>query len=216
MNRIDEKVFVAGMVKDEDGNEVYMDLSGFEVVLPDKDGALSDTWIPYTDYYNVEPPKEKLHDSSEAPRTPYDPTKIYLNHRHSILTIPVEILEKLRKPLYFSIGRKNGYLFLIANDEMSENGFDVPPKVYNGKWKGVHVYGGEFGHALCIEMGVRHYLYLLEITPEIDTNRKIVIMPLDEVKRSTADINSPEFLLPQWQYEELAEEEEDIDDEDCE
>lgn len=219
MNRIDENVFVAGMVQDDDGNEVYMDLSEFEVVLPDKDGALSDKWVPYTDYYNVEPPKEKLHDSSDVPKTPYDPTKIYLNHHHSILTIPVEILVQLGKPLYFSIGRKNGYLFLIVDDEISENGFDISPKVYNGKWKGIQVYGGEFGHALCVEMGVRHYYDLLEITPEIDTKRNIVVMPLDEVKRSTADINSPEFLLPQWQYEELGAEDEDIDcidDEDCE
>jgi|GEM_PF-1683531 len=216
MNRIDEKVFVAGMMQDEDGNDVYMDLSEFEVVTTDRDGNLTDTWIPYTDYYNVEPPKEKLLDSSDAPRTPYDPTKIYLNHHHSILTIPIEILEQLGKPLYFSIGRKNGYLFLIVDDEMRENGFDIPEKIYNGKWKGIQVYGGEFGHALCIEMGVRHYLDLLEITPEIDTKRKIVVMSLDKVKRSTADIISPEFLLPQWQYEELgAEEDIDCEDEDC-
>lgn len=211
MNRIYEKVFVAGMVQDEDRNDVYMDLSEFEVVLHDKDGTLSDRCVPYTDYYNVEPPKEKLLDSSDAPRTPYDPTKIYLNHHHSILTIPVEILEQLGKPLYFSIGRKNGYLFLIVDDEMRENGFDIPEKIYNGKWKGIQVYGGEFGHALCIEMGVRHYLDLLEIIPEIDTKRKIVVMSLDKVKRSTADIISPEFLLPQWQYEELGAED-NIDD----
>ena len=217
MNRIDEKVFVAGMVQDEDGNDVYMDLSEFEVVLPDKDGALSDKWVPYTDYYNVEPPKEKPHDSSDASKTPYDPTKIYLNHHHSILTIPVEILEELGRPLYFSIGRKNGYLFIVVEDQMGENGFDIPEKVYNGKWKGIQVYGGEFGHALCVEMGIRHYYDLLEITPEIDAKNKIVVMPLDEVKRSTADINSPEFLLPQWQYEELGMEEDiDCEDEDCE
>lgn len=217
MKRIDEEVFVAGMVEDEDGNEEYMDLSDFGVVLTDKDGNLTDQWIPFTDYYNVEWPEKATIDSSDVPKTPYDPTKIYLNHHHSILTIPVEILEELGKPLYFSIGRKNGYLFLIVDDEMSENGFDIPPKVYNGKWKGIQVYGGEFGHALCIEMGVRHYLDLLEITPEIDTKRNIIVMPLDEVKRSTADINSPEFLLPQWQYEELgAEEDIDCEDEYCE
>ena len=42
MNRIDEKVFVSGMVQDEDGNEEYMDLSRFDVVTTDKDGNLSD------------------------------------------------------------------------------------------------------------------------------------------------------------------------------
>lgn len=217
MKRIDEEVFVAGMVEDEDGDEEYINLSDFDVVLTDKDGNLTDQWISFTDYYNVERPEKATIDSSDVPKTPYDPTKIYLNHGHSILTIPVEILVQLGKPLYFSIGRKNGYLFLIVDDEISENGFDISPKVYNGKWKGIRVYGGEFGHALCIEMGVRHYLDLLEIVPEIDTKRKIVVMPLDEVKRSTADINSPEFLLPQWQYEELgAEDDVDSENEDCE
>lgn len=217
MKRIDEEVFVAGMVEDEDGDEEYINLSDFDVVLTDKDGNLTDQWIPFTDYYNVERPEKATIDSSDVPKTPYDPTKIYLNHGHSILTIPVEILVQLGKPLYFSIGRKNGYLFLIVDDEISENGFDISPKVYNGKWKGIQVYGGEFGHALCIDMGVRHYLDLLEIVPEIDTKRKIVVMPLDEVKRSTADINSPEFLLPQWQYEELgAEDDVDSENEDCE
>lgn len=211
MNRIDEKVFVAGMVQDEDGNDVYMDLSEFEVVLPDKEGKLTDRWVPYTDYYNIEPPKEKLHDSSDAPRTPYDPTKIYLNHHHSILTIPVEILEELGKPLYFSIGRKNGYLFIVIEEQMGENGFDIPEKVYNGKWKGIQVYGGEFGHVLCVEMGVQRYLDLLEVTPEIYKKERTVVIRLDEVKRSNADIVSSDYLLPQWQYEELGLEEDECD-----
>lgn len=74
--------------------------------------------------------------------------------------------------------------------------------------KGIKVHGGEFGHTLCIEMGVRHYLDQLEIMPIIDTKNNIVVMPLDEMKRSTADIVSEQFLLPQWQYDELAMEEE--------
>lgn len=209
MDRIDENVFVAGMVQDEDESEEYLDLSDFEVVTADKDGNLSDKWIPFTDYYNVEPPKKQAYDSFDAPKTTYDPTKIYLNHGHSILTIPVELLDKLGKPLYFHIGRKNGYLLIIIDDKMGGNSFDIPEKVYNGKWKGIHVHGGEFGHALCVEMGVRHYLDLLEIIPEIDTNNNIVAIPLDEVKRSTANIEYSDFLLPQWQYDELAEEEED-------
>lgn len=211
MNRIDEKVFVAGMVQDEDGNDEYLDLSEFEVVTTDKDGNLSDKWIPFTDYYNVEPPKDKPHDSSDAPRTPYEPTKIYLNHWDSILTIPVELLKEMGNPLYFRIGRMNGDLLIIAENEMGENSFDIPVKVYNGKWQGIKVHGGEFGRALCVEMGVRHYVDLLEITPEIDTKRNIAVIHLDEVKRSTADILSSDFLLPQWQYEEFGRED-DIDD----
>lgn len=211
MKRIDEEVFVSGMVEDEDGNEEYMDLSDFEVVTTDKDGNLTDQWIPFTDYYNVERPEKATIDSSDISKTPYDSTKIYLNHGHSILTIPVELLEELGKPLYFSIGRKNCDLLIVFEDEMSENGFDIPEKVYNGKWKGVQVYGGEFGHALCVEMGVRHCLDQLEVTPEIITDRKIIVIHLDEIKRSTAEINSSEFLLPQWQYEEMGIEEDECD-----
>lgn len=202
MDRIDENVFVSGNVQDEDGNEEYMDFSDFEVVTTDKDGNPSDKWIPFTDYYNVDPPKDKTQDE---PKTSYNPIKVYLNHGHSILIISVELLKKMGTPLYFHIGhdRNNGRLLIVFEDEMSENGFDIPAKVYNGKWKGVQVYGGEFGHSLCVEMGIRHYLDLLEIIPEIDIDNKTVVIPLDELKRSTADIVDSKFLLPQWQYEEL-------------
>lgn len=211
MNRIDEKVFVSGMVQDEDGNEEYMDLSGFDVVTTDKDGNLSDKWIPFTDYYNVEPPKGK---PIEAPKTLYDPTKIYINHGHSILTIPIELLEKMGSPLYFHIGhdRANGNLLILFEDEMGENSFDIPEKVFNGKWHGIKVHGGEFGHTLCVEMGVRHCIDLLESTPEIDLKNRVVVIPLDELKRSNADIVSSDFLLPQWQYEELGKEDDIADD----
>ena len=207
MSRIDEKVFVAGTGQDEDGNEVYMDLSDFLVVLPDKDGNLSDKWIPYTDYYNVEPPKEKR---PLAPKTAYDPTKIYLNDWNYIFTIPIELLETMGKPLFFTVHRNkdDGNIVIVFEEEMNDNGFDIPEKVYNGKWKGIQVHGGEFGHVLCVEMGVRHYLDLLEVTPVIDSEQGVILIPLDEVKRSTADIPSPDFLLPQWQYEELGKDEE--------
>ena len=112
-------------------------------------------------------------------------------------------------PLYFHIGRKNGDLLIITENEMGENSFDIPEKVYNGKWQGIKVHGGEFGRALCVEMGVRHYVDLLEITPEIDTKRNIAVIHLDEAKRSTADVVSSDFLLPQWQYDEQWDEEKD-------
>lgn len=105
-------------------------------------------------------------------------------------------------------------MLIVFDDKMKEDGFDIPPKVYNGKWKGIQVHGGEFGHVLCVEMGVRHCLDLLEVTPEIVNGGKNMVIHLDEVKRSTADINSPDFLLPQWQYEELGLEE-DIDEDEC-
>lgn len=213
MNRIDEKVFVVGNMQDEDGNDVYVDLSEYSVILKDENGDLSDRWIPYTDYYNVEEPKTKR---EEKPKTPYDPTRIYLNHGHCILVIPVEMLEKLGKPLYFHIARdrKTGVLFLVFKDVIGEDGFDIPEKVYNGKWKGIHVYGGEYGHSLCVEMGIRHTLDMLEIVPEIDTEHKVIAVLLDEAKRSNAAVVYSEFLLPQWQYDELWEDESDEMEED--
>ena len=96
---------------------------------------------------------------------------------------------------------------------MGENSFDIPEKVFNGTWRGIKVHGGEFGHTLCVEMGVRHCIDLLESTPEIDLKNRVVVIPLDELKRSNADIVSSDFLLPQWQYEELGKED-DIDDDD--
>ena len=213
MNRIDEKVFVAGNMQDEDGNDVYVDLSEYSVILKDENGDLGDRWIPYTDYYNVEAPTEKR---EEEPKTPYDSTHIYLNHGHNILVIPVEMLEKLGRPLYFRIvrNRRTGILFLVFSDTIGEEGFDIPEKVYNGKWKGIHVYGGEYGHSLCVEMGIRQYLDLLEIVPEIDAEHKVIAIRLDELKRSNAEVVHSEFLLPQWQYDELwAEDEEPSEEE---
>lgn len=212
MNRIDEKVFVAGHMKDADDSEAYLDLSEFDVVATDKDGNLTDKCIPFTDYYNVEPPKD---NPIEKTKSPYDPTKIYLNHRDSILTISIEVLKKFGSPLYFNISynRKKGCLLIKFEDKMSDNSFDIPEKVYNGKWKGIRVHGGEFGHVLCVEMGVRYYFDLLECTPKFDTENNIIVMPLDEVKRSTADIERSDFLLPQWQYDELYDEEMSDDEE---
>ena len=202
MSRIDEKVFVAGNMKDEDGKDVYVDLSDFLVLTANKYGNPGDRLIPYADYYNVEAPKEKR---TEETKSPYDPNKVYLNHGHSILTISVEMLEELGKPSYFNLvrNRKNGDLLIVFTDEVDKDGFDIPKKVYNGKWKGIHVYGGEYGHALCAEMGVRHTLDLLETAPEIDADHKMFKIRLDEIKRSNAEIVYTEFLLPQWQYEEL-------------
>ena len=205
MKRIDEQVFVAGNLRDEDGNEFYMDLSDCAIVTNGKDGQLSGKWIPYMGYYNVEPPKEK---KKEEPKTPYDPTKLYLNNGPCILVIPVEMLEKFGRPKYFTICRdqKRGRLLLVF---MDDGMFDIPEKVYNGKWKGIHVHGGEFGHALCVEMGVRNYVDLLEIVPEIDTENMIISIPLNELKRSTDEVVYSDFLLPQWQYDELAEDNEE-------
>ena len=47
------------------------------------------------------------------------------------------------------------------------------------------------------------------ILMEIDIENKIISIPLDELKRSTDDVAYSDFLLPQWQYDELAEDDEE-------
>ena len=208
MGRIDENVFVAGNMKDLDGNDIYVDLSDYLVPTVDKDGNISDKLIPYTDYFNVEPPKEE-HESSNTSKTPYDPEKIYLNHGHCILVFSVELLDAMGRAPFFRIhhNRNKGKLLISFEDNKNEGSFDIPEKVYSGNWKGIHVHGGEFGHALCVEMGIRCYYDLLEIIPQVDIKNKRLLISLDEVKRSTADITYSDFLLPQWQYDELVDDE---------
>lgn len=128
MSRIDEKVFVAGNMKDEDGNDVYVDLSDFLVLTANKDGDPGDRLIPYSDYYNVEAPKEKC---TEKTKSPYDPQKVYLNHGHSILMISVEMLEELGKPSCFNLvrNRKNGDLLIVFTE------FLLPQWQYEELWE---------------------------------------------------------------------------------
>lgn len=204
MERIGEEVEVSGIAQDEDGNDVEFDLSDYLVEAGGEDDL---RWIPFTDYFNVEPNKDR---KPEAPKTPYESSKVYLNMWDSILTIPVEMLVMLGRPDYFNIyrNRKKNTLAIVFHNGEGRDGFDIPQKVYNGKWKGIRVHGGEFGHALCVEMGVRHMIDLLEIVPDINVEKRAIFFPLEEVKRSYADVPGSEFLLPGWQYEELGEEEE--------
>ncbi len=54
----DLKKDIASYMKriDENGNEVYLDLSGYSVVTSTGKEVLDGPWIPYTDYFNVEKP----------------------------------------------------------------------------------------------------------------------------------------------------------------
>jgi transcriptional regulator with XRE-family HTH domain len=216
MRRIDEKVFVAGMVKDEDGNEEYLDLSDFEVVATGKNGQVSVTWIPYTEYYNVEPaPKREEPDA--LPLSAYNPERVYINHYDAIFVIPVEILEEMGKPLFFTIIRndEDGWVGFRFTDEMEDEGFDIQPDTYNGEWKGVHILGGDFGRMLCKQMGIRRQRDLIEIEPEFFTEQRAVILFLDRAKRVNVDMDYSRFTLPQWQYNEFWAEEECDDGEEC-
>ena len=207
MNRIDEKVyFTSGMVTDEDGNEFYLDLNDYKVVTVDKDGNLSERWIPFSDYYNPAPvPKLAI---EKKPVTEYDPGKIYLNHADCVLTIPVEILDQAGRPLYFVVlwNHERNHLAVQFMDELTENGFDIPPRIYTEDWKGVHVVGDEFGRMLCNEMGIRRRLDLMEVNPVYNEKNRMLILDLEKAIPSNVELKYSGYLFPQIQYEEMRDE----------
>ena len=214
MDRIDEDIFVAGTFVDKDGFEEYIDLSDGIMFLKDKDGNMSDRRVTYAEYYNVEKPKDKP-EEEEIPRTEYDPGKIYLNFGMSIVVIPVELLRAIGSPLYFGIrwNEENMNLIIVAENERTENNFDIPERVYNGKWKGIRVFGGEFGVKLLKLMGIKKRRELLEVVPIVSPSQRAIGICLDEAKRSGTELNGPDYLLPQWQSDELArDDDEDIED----
>ena len=213
MKRIDEKVFVAGMVKDEDDNDFYLDMTGFSVVTANKKGELTDKWIPFTEYYNVEP-APRHEDPNTLPVSDYDPDMIYINHSDCIFVIPVEMLEMMGRPLYFNIFKDDtdSWIRLQFTDKLGENGFDIPEKVYNGKWRGIHVLGGEFGKKLCKKMGIRRSMDLVSVEPEFVAERRSILLFLDKAKRVNTKIDYGKYLLPQWQYDAIWEDE-DLEEE---
>lgn len=212
MDRINENVFVAGMVKDEDGNEFYLDLSDCEIVSPDDNGELSDKWIPYTKYHNVEP-ADKSKRPPELPKAEYDSSKVYINHGVDIFKIPVEILEQMGRPLFFDIMRSPDDLDIALCFSNEKGTFDIQQETYNGQWAGVGVYGGEFGKELCRTLRIRRGAELLEVAPILDPERHALIIHLDEAKRVNVDFRNLDFLLPGWQHDEFwAEDEEEGDD----
>lgn len=207
MNRIDEKVyFTAGTVTDDDGNEFYLDLTDYKVVTVDKDGNLSDRWIPFSDYYNTAPvPKPAV---EKKPVTEYDPGKIYLNHADCILTIPVEILEQAGRPLYFVIlwNHERKHLAVQFTDELAEDGFNIPQRIYTEGWTGIHVVGDEFGRMLCSEMGIHRRLDLMEVAPVYNDKNRMLILDLEKATLSNAVLEYSGYLFPQLQYEEMRDE----------
>ena len=207
MNRIDENIyFTAGTVTDEDGNELYLDLTDYKVVTVDKYGNLSVKWIPFADYYNPTPvPKP---DTEKKPDAEYDPGKIYLNHADCILTIPGEILEQAGRPLYFLVlwNHERNHLAVQFTDELSEDGFDIPPRIYTEKWQGVHVVGNEFGKMLCSVMGIRRRMNLMEVTPVYNEKNRMLILDLEKATPSNVELDYSGYLFPQIQYEEMRDE----------
>ncbi len=215
MKRIDEEVTVAADYVDDDGFEEYFDFSDYMIPLCGENGELGEKWVSFTDYYNVEKPAERPKEDL-PPKTDYDPSTVYLNQGHSILVISVELLERIGKPRYFSIrlDEEDRNLYVVAEDEMSADRFDIPDKVYNGEWKGIRVFGGDFSTIVLKLMGIKRRSEKLEVPPVISTKQRAIKLCLDEAKRSGTELNQMEFLLPQWQYDEMWADEDEMEEED--
>ncbi len=202
MNRLDKEVFVAGWCHDEDSNDVYLDLSGCEIVTTDRDGSLSDKWIPYLKYHNLEVP-DRSDVPIAMPKSEYNPSRIYINHGFHIFVIPIDILEKIGKPLFFDILKSPDDIDIVLRFSDNEGMFDIPGMIYNGQWKGLVVHGGEFGRELCRTMRIRHARDMLETEPVYDEKNNALFIHLDEAKRVNVSIDNASYLLPGWQYAEL-------------
>ena len=218
MKRLDEKVFVSGIVKDENGTEAYFDLSDYEVPLVNENGELSGRFIPYTEYYNVLPPKHRP-DEDLASEDEYDTRKVYLNCGSNILVVPKQILETMGKPLFYDLAwnEKKRVLALRFTKEIGENGNDIPEIVYNRDYKGIRHYGGEFGKYLCKIMKAFYGMQPLEAFALLDQERNAVVIPIDHAKKSNVRLSSEDFFLPKWQEKEMMDEfQREIDEEEAE
>ena len=65
---------------------------------------------------------------------------------------------------------------------MEANSFDIPKKVYSGKWTGIQVLVGEFGKSLCKEMGIIRTHELIVIEPDFMMQHRAIILFFDRAK----------------------------------
>ena len=229
MSKVDEKVFTGGIMKDEDGNEFYMDMSKFMVVTNNENGELSDKWIPYLEYHNVEPhvmteqEKELKAKEDAVPREPYNPGMVYINYGPAILIIPKEILEAIGKPKFFELCEAEDKTWIGL--QFVDNGtFDIPDEVYKGSGPQGAIHGtqgmcrglmfdtsNEFSKMLCRQMGIRRLMDTMRIEPAYSKEHNMLIIDLLEAKRVKPEIDISYFALPTMQFEmemqELMEEE---------
>ena len=230
MSKPDEKVFTGGIVTDEDGNESYLDMSGFSVVTTNEDGELSDKWIPYLEYYNEKPhemtdrEKELKAEEDAIPKEDYNPTKVYINCSSAIFIISRETLEAVGKPRFFEICQDDKEEFV--GFKFGESGtFDIPDEVYGGNGpqgeihdrqgtcKGLLINGGEFGADLCRKMGISRLVDSMAVVPTFSNEHNMLVLDLIEAQRVKVKLDLNDFVLPTWQFEEemreLEEEEEE-------
>ena len=235
MSKVDEKVFTGGIMKDEDGNELYLDMSKFMVVTNNENGEPSDKWIPYLEYHNAEPhvmterEKELKAKEDAVPREPYNPDMVYINCGPAILIIPKEILEKVGKPKYFELceAEDKNWIGLQFGDSGT---FDIPDEVYEGSGPQGAIHGtqgmcrglmfsssNEFSKELCRQIGISRQWDRMKVEPVYSKEHNMLIIDLLEAKRVKPEIDINYFALPTIQFEmemqELMEEEAEEDEE---
>ena len=210
MTKVDEEVFTGGIVVDEDGNESYLDMSGFKVVLNDENGEASDKLVPYLEYHNAKPhvmterEKELKVKQDSIPKEEYNPMKVYINCSSAIFIISREILEAAGKPRFFNIGQNEEEG--LAGLQFGDSGtFDIPDEVYEGRGEqgemhgnagpclGLMVNGGEFGANLCRQMGISRLVDNLAVIPTFDKEHNLLVLDLIEAKRVKVKAGSQLF-----------------------
>ncbi len=97
-------------------------------------------------------------------------------------------------------------LAIHFTDELTEDGFDIPQRIYTEEWKGVHIVGDEFGRMLCSKMGIRRRLDLMEVTPVYNEKNRMLILDLEKAAPSNVELEYSSYLFPQLQYEEMRDE----------
>ena len=147
--------------------------------------------------------------------------KLYLNVSLNTFIIPTEVPESLGRPPYFHLcyDDRNKIIFIVPDKQFTQDSFDVPKIFYTTVWKGIRIFGRDFGRKICKDMKWKYAVDHMKVNPylALDENSEIVlVIPLQEAVLSAEKIVDQDYFLPLCQYEELEEEDEDKENEEDE
>ena len=127
--------------------------------------------------------------------------KLYLNASLNTFIIPIEVLESLGKPYYFHLcyDSRNKIIFIVPDKQFTQDSFDVPKIFYTKVWKGIRIFGRDFGRKICKDMKftifakktVREYRIPFEIGAE-NLNAE-TIAAIKEVQELKKDPNKKKY-----------------------
>ena len=138
--------------------------------------------------------------------------KLYLNVSLNTFIIPTEVLESLGRPPYFHLcyDDRNKIIFIVPDKQFTQDSFDVPKIFYTTVWKGIRIFGRDFGRKICKDMKWKYAVDYMKVKPYLDENDEIVlVISLQEAVPLAETIDTQSYFLPLCQYEELEEDEED-------